>query len=57
MEESVIMTYLAIKQSDGADNEKPMLEDLLSGSPQEKMKVTVEDRQWLDDMPVGNEVH
>ncbi|MCX7116200.1 MAG: hypothetical protein NTW08_09905 [Gammaproteobacteria bacterium] len=51
------MTYLAIKQSDGADNEKPMLEDLLSGSPQEKMKVTVEDRQWLDDMPVGNEVH
>lgn len=31
------------------------LEDLLAASPKSCFKVTEEDRQWLNDGPVGNE--
>ena len=35
--------------------EKPTLEDLLAGSPQEKLLFTAEDREWINESSIGNE--
>jgi antitoxin component of MazEF toxin-antitoxin module len=35
--------------------EKITLEDLLAGSPQEKLQSTHEDREWIDEAAVGRE--
>jgi len=37
-------------------NETSSLEELLAGSPKECFKVTPEDRDWIDALPVGKEV-
>lgn len=36
--------------------EEPTLDDLLAGSPKEKLALTEEDKEWLDDKPVGKEM-
>ena len=36
--------------------EKQTLEDLLAGSSQDKLQITKEDREWLDDSAVGKEI-
>ncbi|MBA3537554.1 MAG: AbrB/MazE/SpoVT family DNA-binding domain-containing protein [Tatlockia sp.] len=36
--------------------EKLTLEDLLAGTPKEKLRLTDEDREWLDESPRGKEI-
>lgn len=36
--------------------EKLRLEDLLAETPQEALSLTAEDKEWLQDAPVGKEV-
>lgn len=36
--------------------EKPTLEDLLAGSPQKKLQLTEEDREWLNTSSRGKEI-
>lgn len=35
--------------------DKKTLEDILKGSPQEKLLINKEDREWIDLKPVGKE--
>lgn len=37
-------------------SEMDSLENLLAGSPQEKLKITDEDKEWLEESPVGKEI-
>ena len=37
-------------------NEELSLEELLASSPKQSFAVTEEDREWLDDKPVGKEL-
>lgn len=36
--------------------EKQTLEDLLAGTPKEKLQLTNEDREWLQESAVGKEI-
>ena len=36
--------------------EKPTLEELLVGSPKEKLNLTEEDHEWLSEKPIGKEL-